>query len=335
MNRADYLALFHRIATHGSDSRVHWASGPRAGTIEPWDADPASLPGSPARGLGQACRDAGGVTAYAETLMGEPRLVIAGAGHVGQAFTQIAVMLGFRVVVIDERAEFADASRLPGVDQVIHGPYATTLAGLPDYAHTYYVLVTPGHRQDRESALVALGKPAEYVGMIGSRGKVATVRQALTEAGVPPERLAALHAPIGLPLGGREPAEIAVAIAAEIVQVRAQRGRRAFDPRVEDAIRALGDDGRAVLTTIVGHGGSVPRGTGSRMLVGPDGPLAGSVGGGAVENATIQRARAMLTAPAASDQAASDLADYELSDREGAELGMICGGHVRVMFEVL
>jgi xanthine dehydrogenase accessory factor len=332
VNRTDYLALFSRIDDHGADSRFHWASGPRAGETDPWDGTDAALPGRPARGLGQACRETDGGCGFAETLMGEPRLVIAGAGHVGTAFAHIAVMLGFRVTVIDERPEFAAGDRLPVGVQVVCGGYAETLAALPDYANTYYVLVTPGHRQDRECAQACLAKPFEYVGMIGSRGKVAAVNQALAEAGVPAEKIAALHAPIGLPLGGREPAEIAVSIAAEVVQVRAARSRATFDPAVRDVIEGLGrrPDREAVLATIVGHGGSVPRGMGSRMLVDLDGPLAGSVGGGAVEHAAILAAQEMLRVGPE-----IDLVDYELSDREGASLGMICGGQLRVLFEVL
>lgn len=332
MNRTDYLALFDRIDAHGADSRVHWASGPRAGEADAWDGLEATLPGDPLRGLGAACFETGDACGFAETLMGEPRLVIAGAGHVGTAFAHIAVMLGFRVTVIDERPEFATGERLPAGVRVICGGYAETLAALPDYANTYYVLVTPGHRQDRESAQACLAKPFEYVGMIGSRGKVAAVNKALAEAGVPAEKIEALHAPIGLPLGGREPAEIAVSIAAEIVSVRAGRSRATFDPAVRDVIAGLGrrPDSQAVLATIIGHGGSVPRGFGSRMLVDLDGPLAGSVGGGAVEHAAILAAQEMVrVGPEV------DLVDYELSDREGASLGMICGGRLRVMFEVL
>ena len=328
MNRADYLALLGRLATAGSDSRLHWVTGPDAGASTAWDGTSASVPGTPAHGLGAALHESADASCYAETLLGHPRLVIVGGGHVGVAFARIAVTLGFDVVVIDERPEFADPARFPGVGQVLHGPYADTLAGLPDYANTYYVLVTPGHRSDRASAEICLSRPFAYVGMIGSRAKVARVTQALLDAGVPRATIDHMHAPIGLDLGGREPAEIAVAIAAEIVQVRSARGTRTFDPTVAEALRAL--EGPAVLSTIVGHGGSVPRGTGSRMLVTPDGPVAGSVGGGAVENAAIRRSVEMLR-----DGVRLDVVDHELSDADGAALGMICGGRVRIMFEAL
>lgn len=329
MKRADYLRLFERIGTEGAVSQLHWATGPRAGSTDPWD--PAAPAGTAARGFGPTCRRVGGSLAHAETLMGRPRAVIAGAGHVGQAVAQLTVLLGFDTVVVDERPEFADLAQLPGVDTVLCGDYGRTLAELPGYANTYFVLVTPGHRMDRESAAAALRQPHEYVGMIGSRGKVAAVREALVGEGLSPAVVDSLHAPIGLPLGGREPAEIAVSIAAEIVSVRAQRGRHAFDPRVADAIVALASepDAPAVLATVVGAGGSVPRGAGSRMLVTGRGRVAGSVGGGAVEAAAIRRASDLLEA----DAPETDVADYELSNREGADLGMICGGRVKVLFE--
>lgn len=328
MKRADYLALFERIRTNGADARLYWTSGPRAGQSEPWDGNASSLPGAPARGYGAQCRVVDGAEAYAEQLMGEPHLVIAGGGHVGKAFAAIAVTLGFRLTLVDERPEFADPATLPGVDQVICGGYDETLAALPDYGNAYYVLVTPGHRQDFESALACLHKPFQYLGMIGSKRKVATVHKRLREAGITDEQIAQLHAPIGLDIGGREPAEIAVSIAAQVIQMRAAHGQASFDPAVQSAIES--SDEPSVLATIVGHGGSVPRGAGSRMLVRPHGAIIGSVGGGAIENAAIVNARAMLR-----DGRETDLANYDLSNSESAGLGMICGGHVRVYFELL
>lgn len=331
MKRADYVALFDRIDSAGEDSRLHWATGPRAGQIEPWTPD-AGRPGSPVRGLGEACREDAGEIVFTETLLGAPRLVLAGAGHVGVAVAQLAVMLGFRTTVIDERPEFATPERLPGVDQIICADYASAFEQVPHYGNCYYVLVTPGHRMDRECAYAALTRPAAYVGMIGSRGKVATTKKALAELGVTEERLDTLRSPIGLDLGGREPAEVAVSIAAEIIQVRAARGGQHFDPRVHDAIAGLVAEPErpAVLATIIGSGGSVPRDASSRMLVTADG-IVGSVGGGAIEAASITRATELLDAGAP----AVDVADYVLSNAQGAELGMICGGQVKVLFERL
>lgn len=338
MNRHDYATLLDRVAEHGVDTRLQWLSGRNAGRWDPWEAGKPA-PGAAVRGLGGSLREAPEGQVFAETLVGVPRLVIVGGGHVGVAFARVAVTLGFDIVVIDERPEFADAERFPGVDRVLCGPYAETLASLPDYANSYYVLVTPGHRQDAESALAALSRPFAYAGMIGSKGKVANVRASLQAAGVAEDVIGRLRAPIGLDLGGREPAEIAIAIAAEIIMVRSGRGDHVFDPEVAASVRQLAaePDREGVLATIVGHAGSVPRGTSSRMLVGPDGPLAGSVGGGAVEAATIDRGRALLAAARGSGARAkaSETAVHDFEMSATAELGMICGGRVRVFFERL
>ncbi len=330
MNRFDYVSLLDRIEEHGADSRLHWAGGPQAGTFEPWDG--SALPWTPARGLGEACFDTADGCFFVEALVGDPRMVIVGAGHVGVAFARVAATLGFRITVIDPRESFLDPARFPEGVTLLCGPFEQTLASLPEYANTYYVLVTPGHASDRECAGITLRRPSAYVGMIGSRGKVATVVAALRADGLSEERIAFLHAPIGLSIGGREPAEIAISIAAEIIGVRAALGSVAFDPEIARELRALAaePERRVVLATIIGHGGSAPRGTGSRMLVGPDGRTAGSTGGGSVEAASIEQAMAMLA-----DGRTIDLADYDLSNTEGARLGMICGGRVRVLFERL
>lgn len=333
MRRADYLKLLTRVATQGRDSSLHWVTGPNAGTIEPWDGELASVPGQSDRALPHGCYESEKGCCYPETLMGQPRLVIVGAGHVGQAVARIGSLIGFRVVVIDERPALVEAAiqQLSVAEGICDG-YAEALAALPNYDNDYFVIVTPGHRADQESAENCLRRPFQYVGMIGSRGKVASVRANLTASGIEDEVLAQLHAPIGLHLGGREPAEIAVSICAQLIQERAAKKLATFDPAVACVIRELVDNPNlpAVLATIVGHGGSAPRGSGSRMLVDTEGIRAGSVGGGALEGAVVQRSHLMLAA--GTDL---DVLDYRLSNQEGAELGMICGGRVRLLLESL
>lgn len=332
MRRADYLALFERIRRTGSDSRLHWLTGARAGCSDPWDGLAASLPGASSRRYGAACREIEAGSCYAETLVGPPRLLVLGAGHVGAAVAALAPSIGFHVTVVDARPEFADGDRLPGADEVLCGPYDEVLGALPPYGNSYVVIVAPGHALDRECAAICLRRPFAYLGMIGSAGKVARVRAILQDQGFTAAELDAMRAPIGLPLGGREPGEIAVAICAEMIQVRHQRGGTVVEPAVQSGMEVLAaaPSRRAALATIVGHAGSVPRGTGSRMLVGVDGVLAGSVGGGAVEAAVAARARELAHTPGA-----VEVLDHDLSDREGADLGMICGGRVRALIEAL
>ena len=168
-------------------------------------------------GEGPVC--GGRMEVYMERIDPARRAVIAGAGHVGHALARILAVLEFRVVIVDPRPEWASAERFPGAT-LVHKPFPEGIAGLDLAPADAVVLVTPGHQHDRESLRRALDTEASYVGMIGSKTKVATVFQALREEGVADEQLARVHAPIGLAIGAETPAEIAVAIAAEIISLK-------------------------------------------------------------------------------------------------------------------
>jgi xanthine dehydrogenase accessory factor len=160
---------------------------------------------------------------YTEDLGPPPVLVIAGAGHVGQALAKLAVDLDFRVDVIDDRAEYASAERFPCVRQRIVAEIEPTLREYPINADTYVVIVTRGHRNDGRALAAVAESAAKYVGLIGSKRKVKTILDDLATQGVDREWLMRVHAPIGLDLGAVTVPEIAVSIAAEIIAVR--RGR--------------------------------------------------------------------------------------------------------------
>lgn len=148
------------------------------------------------------------------------RLVIVGAGHIAMPLARFGALLEFRVSILDDRPEFATSERFPDAAETIVGPYGETLASLDTDRDTYVVLVTRGHVHDAACLEVMLNRSAAYVGMIGSRTRVRTVMRHLAENGYPLERLRQIHAPIGLQLGARTPAEIALSIMAEIVSVR-------------------------------------------------------------------------------------------------------------------
>jgi xanthine dehydrogenase accessory factor len=144
-----------------------------------------------------------------------------GAGHCGKSLVTILAMVGFRTVIVDDRAEFANAERFPDADVVaVPESFAGALAGLDVDEQSYLVIMTRGHMFDRTVLAEALRTPARYVGMIGSKTKVAETFQALREQGFTDEDLARVHSPIGLPIGAETPEEIAVSIAAEIIRVR-------------------------------------------------------------------------------------------------------------------
>lgn len=245
------------------------------------------------------------------------RLILCGGGHVSLELAHIAARLEFEVVVIDDRPEFANDARFPMVHQVLCMPFEEALDQLGSRDTDFYAILTRGHAFDKECLAHVLRGQYAYVGMIGSRTKVAAVYKALREEGFPQEMLDGVHSPIGLSIGGQTPAEIAVSIAAQLVQVRAQRGPGAVRPPQEPGM----------LCTIVEKHGSAPRGVGTWMLVRPDGTCAGTIGGGQVEYQAKLHAQELW---ASGSQ--GETVEYDLS-HAAAELGMVCGGRVKVRFE--
>lgn len=270
--------------------------------------------------------NAAGSSVFVEHLTSVPDLVILGGGHISLPVSRIGKILGFRVTVVDDRPEFASSERFESADRIICAEYEEAFAMIPQKANTYYVVVTPGHKKDRQCAELLFKRKYAYFGMIGSRNKVAKTREGLLLKGITEAQLDTMHAPIGIPLGGETPAEIAVSICAEIVQVKNQN-KSAELP--DDLVKAISEAGEPViLVTIAEKSGSSPRGTGSKMIVYPDGLICGTVGGGAIEFAAIEKSRKMLAA-----EEAFAAERYDLSDTSAANLGMICGGNVFVLFE--
>ncbi len=148
-----------------------------------------------------------------------PSLLIVGAGHIGQSLAQMGKLMGFRVVVLDDRPDYANVQRFPEADEIIAADFIETLRDYPISDTAYIVLVTRGHRHDEQSLRQVLNSSAAYIGMIGSRRRVATVLRHLAEEGYPPERLRQIYSPIGLDIGAETPEEIALSIMAEIVKV--------------------------------------------------------------------------------------------------------------------
>lgn len=236
------------------------------------------------------------------------RLILCGGGHVARALAPIGLSLGFAVTVLDDRAEFADPARFPGCETVC-GPFVEGLSALGGRGDDFYCVLTRGHRYDQACVAHILRGEFAYLGMMGSRAKVAATREALAGQGFSPQALSRLHAPIGLKVGGSSPAEIAVEIAAELVQIRAGLGGEGAPP----------PPGPGVLCTVVEKAGSAPRGPGAWMLVAPDGTIAGTVGGGALEGQVIRDALALWAAGGKGEERRYDL---------GGGLGMACGGQV-------
>lgn len=154
-----------------------------------------------------------------EPVAGRPHLVIAGGGHVAKALARQAQLLDFDVTVLEDRPEYANRERFDGAHVVLAG-VAHSIASLDYGAQTFLVVATRGHKMDAECVLAAARTTVRYIGLLGSRRKTVLIADMLRDHGVPESRLAAIHAPVGLDLGGRSPAEIALSVLAEITQIR-------------------------------------------------------------------------------------------------------------------
>jgi len=150
---------------------------------------------------------------------GKPRLVICGGGHVAQAISRQAQLLDFEVTILEDRPEFADPSRFGGA-RVVAGFIPEALASLTFGWSSYIVVATRGHKLDGDCILAAVKTDAGYIGLLGSRRKAVLIADMLREHGVAEERIQAIRTPVGLDLGGRTPAEIALSVMAQITKER-------------------------------------------------------------------------------------------------------------------
>jgi xanthine dehydrogenase accessory factor len=145
-------------------------------------------------------------------------VVVIGAGHVGKAVAHLAKWLGFYVAVSDDRPELCNPEAVPDGEQFLVMPMAEIPQHFKITDRTYLVLTTRNVTIDVPGLPALLETPAAYIGVIGSRRRWATTREQLVQAGVPEERLAGVHSPMGLELRAETPEEIAVSILAEIIQ---------------------------------------------------------------------------------------------------------------------
>jgi xanthine dehydrogenase accessory factor len=178
--------------------------------------------------IGLVC--GGQMEVFIEPLEAPPALYIFGAGHVGYYLGRVASEAGFEVHVVDDRAAFANRERFPFAASVVVDDIPAWLARTALPAAAYVVIVTRGHRNDLEALQHLAPRELRYLGLIGSRAKVARIYdQLLSEGGATLEQLSHVHAPIGLDIGAVTPQEIAVSITAELVAIRRGKARDIAD----------------------------------------------------------------------------------------------------------
>lgn len=247
-----------------------------------------------------------------------PHLVLFGGGHIAQALTPMAKVCGIRATVVDDRAEVLTYDHFPQGTELIHSLFTE----LPEQrleriAKPYYCIFTHGHSADAECLSWAGTRKSAYIGMIGSRRKIEACKEVAHARGVAEEVLSTIHSPIGLAINAVSPAEIAVAIMAEIISVyRKDKSTIFVDSSLIERIAAS----RGTVCRIVKASGSSPGKEGALMLVEGD-EVHGTVGGGEVERLAIEEAKRTVH---------PHLVDYDLSKGGGA--GMVCGGAVTIAF---
>ncbi|MBQ6388704.1 MAG: XdhC family protein [Mogibacterium sp.] len=276
-------------------------------------------------------RTVDGCRVYSELLGNEKKIVVCGAGHVSMPIISNGKMMGMHVTVIDDRLKFANDAIAQGADVVKFKEFEDALSEIDGDDDTFFVIVTRGHRYDKECLRSIVQKPHAYIGMIGSCRRVKIVKDDLAAEGISRELLDTVYTPIGLDIGAETPAEIAIAIMAEIIEVKNRKKRNFGFPK--DVMKMLLSDERDKLTmaTIISRQGSAPRGMGTKMLIARDGGIVGTIGGGCVEGSVIAKGRRMLL----DKDHKPVIMEVDMSGDAAEDEGMVCGGRVKVLLEVV
>lgn len=271
-----------------------------------------------------------GQNVFVEFLGNEKQVVICGAGHLSMPLITITKMMGMNVTVVDDREEFCENARKRGADRVLCMPFAEAFKEIEGSDDTFFVIVTRGHRYDKDCVGGSLRKRHAYVGMIGSRRHAQFVKQILMKEGFSEAEIGSIYTPIGLNIGAETPEEIAVAIAGEIIEVK-NRKRKNFG-FTKEMMRAIMDDERdpMMMATIISRTGSTPRGVGSRMLVRKDGSIIGTIGGGSAEGEIMAYAAGLLKEGYTGTQV-KKVGMYARAEEDG----MVCGGEIEVLLETV
>jgi xanthine dehydrogenase accessory factor len=162
----------------------------------------------------------GQMDVYIEPIEPSPELYVIGAGHVGFHLARVAHEVGFRVHVVDDREKFANRERFPDAAEIVVEDIPAWIERTPLPAHAYAVIVTRGHTNDLEALRALAPRELRYLGLIGSRAKVARIFDQLIADRMEPDTFKHVHAPIGLDIGAVTPQEIAVSILAELIAVK-------------------------------------------------------------------------------------------------------------------
>ena len=162
----------------------------------------------------------GQLNVFVEPVLPQPRACIFGAGHVSKSISKVATVAGFATVIVDNRETYANRERFPEADEIFAEEYEDVFSKLNVNSSTYLIIVTRGHRDDMRVLRWAVGTPARYIAMIGSKRKTIAVIRELEKEGFSRDAFERLCAPMGLEIGAITPEEIAVSVVAEMIAAR-------------------------------------------------------------------------------------------------------------------
>jgi xanthine dehydrogenase accessory factor len=274
----------------------------------------------------------------AEPFSAQERLILFGGGHVSLALAEFGAKIGFSVVVADDRPFFANRTRFPWAEQILCDDFSNAVKKVRITSSDYVVILTRGHRYDGE-CLRNLYKEKEsaYLGMIGSRRRVKSLKEQLEEEGIEREWLERLHSPVGLDIGAVTPEEIAISILAEIIENKRKTKdgshkvlQSDIDMRVMDHLACPPENLKEVkkaIVTILETKGSVPRKAGAKMIVYENGLLSGTIGGGCTEADIMGKAREII------GTGSYEICEVDMTGDIAEEEGMVCGGTMKVLVE--
>lgn len=286
----------------------------------------------------QFLKDRDTITHLIEPYFPEPRLIVLGGGHIAKPLVEFGARLGFLVTVIDDRPSFANKERFPDAQKVICESFEKCFNLLHINGSAYVVIVTRGHRHDMDCLRKVLQHHAAYIGMIGSKRRVKSVKEQLLSEGYSQEQLNKVNAPIGLDIGAVTPEEIAISIIAQVISYRRLANTLwgpagspkinwpEFDRTVLEELSKGQNDPKAVVT-VVATKGSVPRKAGAKMLVWPYGKTLGSIGGGCSEGEIMHIARDVIR------DGGYRVHSIDMTGEVAEEEGMVCGGVMEVVIE--
>lgn len=271
---------------------------------------------------------------YTRRFQPRERLILLGGGHIALPLCTIASMLGFSVVVVDDRPTFANHPRFPEADQVICETFPKAIAQLEIREGDYVAVITRGHRYDADCLREILaGTMPYYLGMIGSRRRTVALLDLLEQEGFSREKLDKICTPIGIPIGALTTKEIAVSIVAEMIQYRRVDTKRRSHATLltnEDIDRELlrfiaEDEIPKALLLVYETSGSTPVKSGSYMAVDQMFRQKGTIGGGCSENAVLRDAFHLI------GTGEQKTVTINMSNDVAAEEGMVCGGQMKVL----